>query len=134
MIIDGMRIIAASILQSQRMRDGDTPMEVQVATSRLINCNKYLTFLWRQLRGKRIRGEYKNIQFSTGTSAGRTVVQILWKPSETENYGVSYVGVSDGYSTGVSDCEIEHSRVQQFKTELQEFTENFDSIEIHVNT
>lgn len=134
MIINGMRLIDTGILQAQGIKDGDTPIEVQVATARLINCNKYLTFLWKHLRGKRIQGDYKNIQFSTGTSAGRTAVRIIWKPSQTEIYGAYYVGVSEGYSVGISDCEIEHSTVKQFETELQEFTENFDLIDLHENS
>lgn len=134
MIIDGLKIIDTSILQAQGVRDGDTPMDVQVAVACLMQSDKYLTFLWKQLRGKRIRGEYKKIKFETGHSAGRTVVRLIWDISETQCYVASYVGISDGYSAGLSNCAIEHSTVDQFVTELQEFAENFDLIEIHENT
>jgi len=134
MIIDGLRIIDTSILQAKGIRDEDTPMQVQVATSRLINCNKYLTFLWKQLRGRRIRGEYKRLKIETGTSAGRTVVRLVWHISETECYVASYVGISDGYSASLNDCAIDHEAINQFDLELQEFTENFDLIEFYENT
>lgn len=126
MIINTEKLTYSLLLHERGVRDTKNLMAVRVAMLDLMKTERYVTFIWKQLRGTRFRGVYKNFEFSTGESGGRTVFYLTWKQVEF----VAYCGDSLKYSAGISSCLIDHDNVAQFDRELQELTENFDSVKL----
>lgn len=99
-----------------------------VAVFDLVNSQKYITFLWKQIRGRRwSHAEYKKVGIDIETKAGRTEISFIL--SLSPNKIVSYSGDSEGYSAGLHSCTIDHSEVKNFDNFLAEFVEKFDLIE-----
>lgn len=131
MIIDTEKLVDSSIRREKGLEDHSTPMPVKVAVSRLFQTESYINFLWKQLRGSQIRGEFKHCKFYTGTYGGQTAFHIVWKNNK-ENF-VSYCGHTKKYFAGLSSCFIDHKEVEEFVLELQELVENFDFIKVEPN-
>lgn len=101
---------------------------VVVAIFDLVNSPKYITFLWKQIRGRRwSHGDFRNVGIDIETKAGRTEISFIM--SLSPNRIVSYSGASEGYSAGLHSCTIDHAEVKNFDNFLAEFAEKFDLIE-----
>jgi hypothetical protein len=99
-----------------------------VAVFDLVNSQKYITFLWKQIRGRRwSHADYKKVGIEIETKAGRTDISFIL--SLSPNKIVSYSGASEGYSASLHSCIIDHSEVKDFDNFLAEFVEKFDLIE-----